>query len=291
MCNVASSSFVCVGRSKTDRNLKRKAPNYVDEKDSDDDLSEDDVHSLYLSGSDGENQLSDEEGNPYVPKKNPKLEHNTASNILSVNSGNNIQSSTPKRGRGRPPGAKNKHSKNRNMTILPKSNENWMHGKSRKRGKKGKANNKSVSNDNAREQKDDKENIPSEAHIAEFKEQGSMASATGVVSPVKKKSPKKSRKIIANPQNWVKNKLKLARNSGKEYEYVSRRYKVIKTKKAAEIGPPCKCMKKCTETLNNSNPDIIPTVFKHYWELGNYNLQTADIISKTNHKKKTAKEI
>ena len=69
VCNVANSSFVCVGRSKTDRNLKRKAPNYVDEKNSDDDLSEDDVHSLYLSGSDGENQLSDEEGNPYVPKK------------------------------------------------------------------------------------------------------------------------------------------------------------------------------------------------------------------------------
>ena len=36
--NVANSSSVSVGRSKTDRNLKRKAPNYVDEKGSDDDL-------------------------------------------------------------------------------------------------------------------------------------------------------------------------------------------------------------------------------------------------------------
>ena len=171
------------------------------------------------------------------------------------------------------------------MTILPKSNANWMHGKGRKRGKKGKANNTSVSNDNAREQKDDKENIPSEALIAEYKEKGTLTSATGCLSPVKKKLPKKSKKIQPNPQNWQKNKLKVARNSGKEYEYFSRRSKAIKTKKATEIGPPCTCMKKCTEKLNNSNPDIIPTVFKRYWDLGNYNMQTADLISKTNHKK------
>ena len=49
-------------------------------------------------------------------------------------------------------------------------------------------------------------------------------------------------------------------------------------------------MKKCTDKLNELNPDIIPTVFDHYWALGNYNLQTADLIKKTS-RKATANEI
>ena len=104
--------------------------------------------------------------------------------------------------------------------------------------------------------------------------------ATGCLSPVKKRSPRKVKKNQRNPQNWQKNKLKAARNSGKEYQYFSKTHKEIRTKQAAEIGPPCKCKRKCTDKLNSKNPEIIPTVFKHYWELGNYDLQTADLIKK-----------
>ena len=58
----------------------------------------------------------------------------------------------------------------------------------------------------------------------------------------------------------------------------------MRTKKAAEIGPPCTCKKKCTENLNRENPEIIPTVFKNYWQLGNYDMQTADLLGKTRRK-------
>ena len=113
---------------------------------------------------------------------------------------------------------------------------------------------------------------------------------SGCLSPVKKRYLKKVKKNIRNPQNWEKNKRKAARNSGKEYDYFSKRHKEMRTKKAAEIGPPCTCKKKCTDTLNSKNPEIIPTIFKHYWEIRYYDMQTADSIAKTN-RKPSAKEI
>ena len=60
-----------------------------------------------------------------------------------------------------------------------------------------------------------------------------------------------------------KNIRKAARNSGQEYDYFSRTHKEMRTKKATEIGPPCTCKRKCTDTLNRKNPEIIPTIFKH----------------------------
>ena len=146
-------------------------------------------------------------------KKRLKLENAAASNILSVNC-ENIQSSTPipKRRAGRPPGAKNKHSKNK--YILPKSDVNFKFGRPRKVGKKGNSNNKSVSKANnasvddkdINASVDDIENIPSKELIAEFKE--GKLDKSGCLSPVKKRYLKKVKKIMINPQNWQKIKEK-----------------------------------------------------------------------------------
>ena len=133
-------------------------------------------------------------------KKGLKLEHNAASNILSVNS-ENIMESTPKRRGGLPPGSKNKHSKNKhsNQKPCPKSDANWKFGKSRKRGQKGNAKNASVSNG-----VDDKENNPIQALIAEYIEKGIVNGATGCASPVKKNHQENFKKSLQIHKNGKK---------------------------------------------------------------------------------------
>ena len=71
---------------------------------------------------------------------------------------------------------------------------------------------------------DDKENIPSQETIAEFKNKkhGKSNGATGCTSPVKKKSPRKNKKVLRQPQNWEVNKLKDAQNNCEELKYYSK---------------------------------------------------------------------
>ena len=76
-----------------------------------------------------------------------------------------------------------------------------------------------------------------------------------------------------------KNLRKNARNSGKEYKYYSTKDKQVKTKKEAVIGPDCACKRKCMINLNTKNVAIIETIFKRYWAIGNYDLQTSYLLS------------
>ena len=149
-------------------------------------LDYDEGHSDIDDDSDGDN--------PYVP--NEKMRK------TSEISRNNFQCSTPKvkRRAGRPPGAKNKKLSS-----------------TRKQGKK-----KSAKNTDNIVTVDDKENFISKVAIETFKKNDEYVnSATGCTSPVKKKSEKKTRKVVSNPDNWAKNVQKKLRNSGKEYKSYS----------------------------------------------------------------------
>ena len=68
------------------------------------------------------------------------------------------------------------------------------------------------------------------------------------------------------------------RNSGKKYKFYSRKQNKIIEKEQAKIGPVCECKNKCMTKLNEKNPEIIPTLFKEYWALEEYNLQTAYLL-------------
>ena len=83
--------------------------------------------------------------------------------------------SLPKKRPCRPPGAKNKHSKQK---PCPKSEMMWNFGKSRKRGKKGKHTNARKESKLIPVAVDDKENTPSQEIIAEFNEKGTVTGDT-----------------------------------------------------------------------------------------------------------------
>ena len=166
---------------------KRKLASYIDNGS---DLSDNDDDSLYIPPADECAVESDSE-NPYVPKKNRY--DTSAVCIFSEQSGNIIQS-TPKRKPGRPKGSKNKHSK-KNKSCH-KSESTWDSSSHVKLGKKSADKNVKVSKVVKQPENldfDDKENsYPSDEVIFQFRENSSQ-SATGCNSPVKKKSPKKTK--------------------------------------------------------------------------------------------------
>ena len=64
---------------------------------------------------------------------------------------------------------------------------------------------------------------------------------------------------------------------------------LIRKAEARKIGPPCKCQKKCFDILGN---DAVNNIFKDYWALADYNLQTMDLqkkITKQDIKRKRTK--
>ena len=98
------------------------------------------------------------------------------------------------------------------------------------------------------------------------------------VTPEKPKYTKKSRIKPLNKHKWWNENRKIKRNSGQAYEYkVKGNKNIIRKVEARKIGPPCKCKKKCFESLGQ---EAINTIFHDYWALGDYNLQTADLQTK-----------
>lgn len=77
-----------------------------------------------------------------------------------------------------------------------------------------------------------------------------------------------SRKRQKKPEQWKSNSTKKKRNSGEAY--ISR--KTNQEVPARTIGPPCtsKCQKHCFDKLG---AEKIETIFKSFWENGNYDLQ------------------
>lgn len=111
----------------------------------------------------------------------------------------------------------------------------------------------------------------------------SIISETGCTSPVKKKSDKKTRKRQINKKEWKGNVRKELKNSGKEYTTKNKDGN-LKTHKAREIGPPCKCKSICFLLLDSQT---IEAVFENYWKLGDYNQQSqylAGLIDRTSTK-------
>ena len=264
-----------VDRSTRKRQITSYTENGSDLSDEDDDLE-------YIPTAD-ESVYSDSE-NPYVPRSKKSRNDTSAVSNLSCPS-LNIMQSTPKR-RGRPKGAKNIHSERKKSCY--KSDSKWNSSSHVKLGKKRVDKNVNVSKVVKQPENfdfvDDKENTyPSDEVIAQYREKSSH-SVTGCNSPVKKKSPKKSKKVLRNPQLWKKNILKSSRNSGQKYHYHSKTSGETKTHEAAKIGGPCDCSKKCTEILEKKNPRIIPTIFENYWGIANYDLQIADLVRKTERK-------
>ena len=96
-----------------------------------------------------------------------------------------------------------------------------------------------------------------------------IVGASGLVSPIKKKSPKKSRKRQRNENTWFRNEQKRLKNSGQPYQ-VKKNNKLV-TVPAKKVGEPCKCLLKCFEKFS---PETILEIFKNYWALGSYNKQS-----------------
>ena len=59
-------------------------------------------------------------------------------------------------------------------------------------------------------------------------------------------------------------------------------------KEEAKVGPDCACKRKCMTNLNITNLAIIDTIFKSYWALGHYNLQTCYLLALSKSKHTTA---
>ena len=83
-----------------------------------------------------------------------------------------------------------------------------------------------------------------------------------------------ARKRPRNEDNWVANKVKKARNLGKEY--VSRMSGNLV--KARQIGADCGCTNCCFDKVGIEN---IKQIFKQYYDIGCYNIQCAYIQSHT----------
>ena len=78
---------------------------------------------------------------------------------------------------------------------------------------------------------------------------------------------------------WKKSVTKARRNSGQAY--VSRN--TNREVKRREVGPPCRCPKDCFTKVGE---DSIKKIFKLYWDMADYNLQSSYI-----YKTVTAKEV
>ena len=102
------------------------------------------------------------------------------------------------------------------------------------------------------------------------------AASSGVKD--KPKYTKKSRVKNRTPKKWWNEQRKTKKNSGEAYPYKVRGNKtMIRHVAAKKVGPPCNCKKKCFDTLGGV---AINTIFKDYWGLGTYDLQTADLQKK-----------
>lgn len=78
--------------------------------------------------------------------------------------------------------------------------------------------------------------------------------------------PKKlNRKRQRNVKDWKNVKAKIELNLGKEH--VNRSGKNISAK---DMGPPCKCILRCFDKINE---DLRKQIFNEYWSLGDHNLQ------------------
>ena len=261
----------------------------------DDDVADPNFCPNIKSGSinDSDDSYSDAE-NPYVPKtKKPRMEKN--SDII-------LQSTPKKRGRGLPKGAKNKKVSGANKKgighkIQKKQTSSRKNGKGINSQKGGESTGDSNEADDTN-LVDDKENNPNPKLIENFRTYGTSEGEkstskgetstskgeTGCNSPVKKKvkCESKIRKKIRDPQNWVKNKRKLARNSGQTYSYWCKRGQKTITNKEAKIGPDCGCKQECMKKLNTKNLNIILTLFDKFWKMADFNLQRAYLIKQSN---------
>ena len=96
--------------------------------------------------------------------------------------------------------------------------------------------------------------------------------------PEKLKYTKCSRRKSRNVDNRFTNKNKRLRNSGEQHQYKIRgdTERVI-NRKARQIGPPCTCKNKCFEKVGE---ETIKTIFKQFWALKDFDLQTANLVSK-----------
>ena len=59
---------------------------------------------------------------------------------------------------------------------------------------------------------------------------------------------------------------------------------------ARQIGPDCGCLQKCMIKLNAIDIVIILTLFKNYWALENYDLQTSYLIKQSVEKESENKK-
>lgn len=76
--------------------------------------------------------------------------------------------------------------------------------------------------------------------------------------------PKKGKKRTRNPSTWRKEKAKILRNLGKEYQSSSKSGRIFSEK---EMGPPCRenCHLKCTDKFSE---ETRREIFTKYWQLG-----------------------
>ena len=101
-------------------------------------------------------------------------------------------------------------------------------------------------------------------------------SIDGVVNPV---LTDKGRIRINNTENWPRNINNKLKNSGKPYTY-KRNKRGEETGKenvqvaAKKIGPPCHCKNDCFNKIGETGRNAI---FNAYWDLQDYNFQTAHI--------------
>ena len=82
--------------------------------------------------------------------------------------------------------------------------------------------------------------------------------------------PSGSRKRKCNPESWVRNKSKRARQTGEEYISDTNNTVVA----ARKVGPPCNCNLGCFALVGEEN---INRIHHDYWSLGDHTLQTAFI--------------
>ena len=89
-----------------------------------------------------------------------------------------------------------------------------------------------------------------------------------IARPPDLSSPSQATVRPRKPSAWKKNVALKRRNEGQEYVSA----KTGKLVSARQVSPPCKCIKKCYEKIGEEN---IRDLFTHYWNVGNWNVQTA----------------
>ena len=89
-------------------------------------------------------------------------------------------------------------------------------------------------------------------------------------------SPSQATVRPRRPYAWKKNIAQKRRNEGQDY--VSE--KTGKLVSAKQVGLPCKCIKKCFEKIGEGN---IRDIFTHYWNAGDWNVQTGYLQTASNN--------